>query len=620
MIYFFDNSLAVLGFTDNLIEGSITDQLPMLYTISLVLPDTTYTLANTASYVGTKDDFGKFQLFRIKTPELDDDRVIIQGVSKFLDDMEAYAIIPDRRFTDTLPTAPLQAILGYTEWSLGDVSVVTTTGSVNFYYLSPLEAIKKVLAVWPLEVETEVLFDNNQIVQQTVSFKLRGADTGKRYEYGQGALRISYKEDRTNIFTALIGRGKGEETTDEAGNPTGGYGRRIDFSDVVWVSGQNPVDKPLGQNYVEISEATYKYGYAGGTIPRLGVVVFEDISDPVEVLRATYNTLETLSRPAVAYEGEVYSLYTHQTGDRIVLVRPDIRLAYQARVVKRVIDLLDFGNTTLTLGDLITPKAVADKRAIEAKLDSVDSKVIMTQGYYEKLAQAQTDVLFSGNSYTYILEPENEFGLPAGIYSFNAPIDQNPTELLMIRGGKLGISYRPTGSGAWTIQTFGTGQGFSATQITTGLLKGGSVEFNLETGTLKIIDPTDPEKTVLSWDGQNLDISARNLSFEASESITTVIRTEVENIGLYRVDIISTGGLYFKNGVISTILIGRVYKNNTDVTDSIDISRFRWTKTNADGGLDTVWSDYYAGGAKQVTVTGADITRRATFTLDILEV
>lgn len=106
---------------------------------------------------------------------------------------------------------------------------------------------------------------------------------------------------------------------------------------------------------------------------------------------------------------------------------------------------------------------------------------------------------------------------------------------------------------------------------------------------------------------------------EISSKIVTEVTEQVGAVGIYQVDIISTGGLLFKNGVISTILLARVYKNNEDVTDLIDANRFRWTKTNSDGTPDTVWNEAHFGGVKQVLVTSEDIYRRATFECKILD-
>lgn len=88
----------------------------------------------------------------------------------------------------------------------------------------------------------------------------------------------------------------------------------------------------------------------------------------------------------------------------------------------------------------------------------------------------------------------------------------------------------------------------------------------------------------------------------------------------YDVDIISTNGLLFKNGIIQTTLTAVVYRGEENVTEQLDANQFRWTKINADGSLDKTWNTIHAGGAKTITVTSEDIYRRATFNCDIVEI
>lgn len=88
----------------------------------------------------------------------------------------------------------------------------------------------------------------------------------------------------------------------------------------------------------------------------------------------------------------------------------------------------------------------------------------------------------------------------------------------------------------------------------------------------------------------------------------------------YDVDIISTNGLLFKNGIIQTTLTAVVYQGEENVTDQLDANQFRWTKINADGTLDKIWNDIHAGGTKSITVTSEDIYRRATFNCDIVKI
>lgn len=88
----------------------------------------------------------------------------------------------------------------------------------------------------------------------------------------------------------------------------------------------------------------------------------------------------------------------------------------------------------------------------------------------------------------------------------------------------------------------------------------------------------------------------------------------------YDVDIISTNGLLFKNGVIQTTLTAIVYRGEDNVTEQLDANQFKWTKINADGSLDKTWNTIHAGGTKSITVTSEDIYRRATFNCDIVEI
>lgn len=103
-----------------------------------------------------------------------------------------------------------------------------------------------------------------------------------------------------------------------------------------------------------------------------------------------------------------------------------------------------------------------------------------------------------------------------------------------------------------------------------------------------------------------------------SESDPTCIAGAKGDTGAsYRVEIISSNGSVFKNGVINTVLSATVYKNEENITDLVNASSFKWTKTNADGSLDTPWNIEHAGGVKTVTITSEDIRTRSSFKCDI---
>lgn len=87
----------------------------------------------------------------------------------------------------------------------------------------------------------------------------------------------------------------------------------------------------------------------------------------------------------------------------------------------------------------------------------------------------------------------------------------------------------------------------------------------------------------------------------------------------FRVEVLSTNGNTFKNGVIQTSLSAVIYKGDKDITDTIDASRVRWTRTSRDEFGDEAWNSKYFGGTKKVNITTDDVRMRATFTVDILK-
>lgn len=85
----------------------------------------------------------------------------------------------------------------------------------------------------------------------------------------------------------------------------------------------------------------------------------------------------------------------------------------------------------------------------------------------------------------------------------------------------------------------------------------------------------------------------------------------------YRVEIISSNGSIFKNGVINTILSAVVYSNGENITDKLNAASFKWIKTNSDGTLDDAWNTEHAGGTKTIIITPNDVYVRSSFRCDI---
>lgn len=301
-----------------------------------------------------KPDSSDFLLFKINDEAIESDRISYTGVDAAYDELKSYSYVKDMRPEKRTAKEILQRVLQDTRWEVGYIDSTGLTDT-NFYYQPCLECIQKIAQIFNMEVVFTYGFDSKYqtITSRKVNlYQQQGRRTGKRFEYGSNLLTVTREEDSQDIVTALVGRGKGEEKTDEeTGEATGGYGRRIDFSNVVWSKANgDPADKPAGQEYVEDVQATKIFGYDDGK-PRIGIVTFEDIEDPVELLKATWASLKSFDRPKVSFKASVTDVGNLGLGDTIAIIRHELGIEYFTRVFKVTHDLLDKQNNTVEMGD-----------------------------------------------------------------------------------------------------------------------------------------------------------------------------------------------------------------------------------------------------------------------------
>src|SRR5699024_6448095 len=189
----------------------------------------------------------------------------------------------------------------------------------------------------------------------------------KRYNYGHNVLNIKVEQDYSEIYTAVIGRGKGEDLGDDA------YGRRIEYTDVVWKTPTNPMNKPKGSRVLHDENATQLFGYHedGKVSPRTKVEIFEDIEDPAELLQESYNWLRENSVPKAVFSLKVPDGDGLDLGDKVHVIYRDIDLVKHTRVTKVVDDLVS-GNRDVEFGDTAYCKTDRRLSGIDAKLSRVE--------------------------------------------------------------------------------------------------------------------------------------------------------------------------------------------------------------------------------------------------------
>ena len=380
MIYLFNQTEELIDVIDeaSLAEFTHTIELNQFDRASFEVPvDYKPNIIKKAQFFGFQSRDRAFCLFRISEKSYDIG-LTIQGIDRAESDLHSF-IIEDKRPGGNASDV-LREILKGTGYQLGNVDGLTINGNMSFYYISVRKALVKLIESYACEFKIRYTFVENKIIGRYIDLNQRfGRKTGHQFEYGSNILNIIYEESSDEVVTALIGRGKGEQSTDESGEATGGYGRRIQFKDVSWsVAKGDPVDKPAGQNYVANETARNIYGlHQNGVIKhRFGVYTNEDIEDPVELLKATYKELQRLSVPIVTFKANLLDLANAieqdiWMGDSVGIVRDQIGIAFEARIHKLIIDKLDDNRSAVELGDYQTLQAKDRSTRQQAIKDAV---------------------------------------------------------------------------------------------------------------------------------------------------------------------------------------------------------------------------------------------------------
>lgn len=467
-LFLFNNDEKLIG-TVSPLEGIQNEEINKIQTIECTVVYSE--LIEKASYIGHKDysDNRIFHLYKIdhviKTSTTD---VKIVGVHTFFDDMESDGYVKDFRPTNRELVGVLTTILDGSRWQLGTVNIQRRyTG--NFYYVTRKEALSKLIEATQIEIKPRLEFSRGKITGRYLDvFTRLGARNGKVFVHGRDLLTVSEKKSQGAIYTAVVGRGKGEETD------TGGYGRRISFKDIEWrrTSGQ-PVDKPVGQEYVEIPAMTRLYGFEKGTKPRIKIVEFQDETDKEKLLRLSYEWLEKNSRMQVEYSAKVLNVGNLELGDTVGIFNPKLGIKYETRVFKVKRNLVDNKLTEFGIGDKVTTSPFSRTIELAKEMKNFQDDTVY---WLDKIRERLSDKLINEDGYNYDLKADNEYKVPAGYYSFDKPIDQNPTKVVYMGAGKIAIANSKKPTGEWNWKTFLDGTGATLDLINTGVLRAGRIQ------------------------------------------------------------------------------------------------------------------------------------------------
>lgn len=403
--------------------------------------------------------------------------------------------IEDKRNRNANAKACLAKALEGTRWAVGTVETGTITGTANlaFYHCTALDAIQKIADTYGLEVQTEVQPDptGNQIGRRIIHLvEHRGtANTTKRFEYGKDLTQIKRDIDSGDVITRLYGWGKGIEQTNEEGEATGGYGRKISFADV-----------NNGKPYVQDDQALANWGIVGADGTRHhseAAVDFPDCEDPKELLNLTKNALKTRTTPVVSYTADVTALgqagYDPEgadVGDGVQIIDTSFTtpLRLEGRILQIEEDLAgSLADTKITLGNIrqsYTQRLAAQQQALDKLVSNSgawNSAAGGTGPYMKDLIDRINQIMNETGGYVY--QTPNQ-----GIYVYDKPIDQHPTQVIQIGGGYWRCASSRNANGDWNWRSLANGKGLFADAIYTGLLSdaAGYNSWNLDTGDFKL--------------------------------------------------------------------------------------------------------------------------------------
>lgn len=389
-----------------------------------------------------------------------------------------------RRGSKDTPAQAIAKALEGTRWSVGQCD--EGSGEYSVYHQSSLASVKDIAEAYKMEVEPviELSADGNSIAKRSVCLvkRLGRASTALRLDYGSGLSGIDRVLSADDVVTRLYCYGKGVQTTDDDGNATGGYSRKITFADI---NG--------GKEYIQDDSLLEVWGVPGpdgSLVHTEGIFEDGDCEDKATLLVEGRAALAERSKPIVSYEGTVEALgragfdaNACDLGDNLQMVDTTFPkpLRLSGRVLEIVEDLLGDGSpSSVKVGNVIEGIVKRSDRVqqtidrLTSSAGSWDSAATLGSAYLDGLIDGLNKVMNETGGYTYIKPGK-------GLFVYDKPEEANPTMCIQIGGGYFRIADGKNSDGTWNFRTLGNGHGLVADAIVSGtisanLIKAGIIQ------------------------------------------------------------------------------------------------------------------------------------------------
>ncbi|MDQ0976608.1 phage minor structural protein [Neobacillus niacini] len=251
------------------------------------------------------------------------------AISELLSDVQR----PQAFESVTLETVASSVIANTVGWTFSDIPL-TDSYTVEFQdYITVLEALRQLMVTYSKEMYFTVQLNGTKIVAKHINIvDERGTKTNVRFDYSYDLKGISRTENSSNIVTALVGVGKGDND-----------GVRVNLvTQPAFVDGD--LYKEAGADWIGSTSALQRWGKNGRH--RFGVYIDDEADTPVELERRTKKELEKRITPDLHYSASV-ATFERLTG-------------YEAKKTR-------LGDTVLINDKSFEPAIVINGRVMEVK-------------------------------------------------------------------------------------------------------------------------------------------------------------------------------------------------------------------------------------------------------------
>lgn len=565
--------------------------------------------------VSVNTPYGKRQRFIIESVEKSNDNIVATAIPIFLANDVYYL---DKRIVNKNGQEALDIMLDGTGYT--GHSDIAGLGTVYFQEMNLNAAINgdyenTFLNRWG----GECLYVNDDIyINQRI-----GADNGARAEFGYNLTGITEYVDMSSVVTRIRPKAYNGHLLPD--------GETVDSPSI-----EKYLPRKFAPVVIEYSDVRLATDAQGD---EEDITVCDTLDELYQVLRtraAEEYSKNKVDVPSVSYSvsiadlsktdmyADIADLVTISLGDTVHAKSKRLGIETEPRCINMIWDCITESIVSMDLGDkqsnffnsasdaTHTVNQVVDKNTGSILADQIigtlnGTKVVFR--YQKDIAQKQDvrAIIFED------LDPDSPTYGATCIGSLGIQIanERNPENT------------------DWDWRTFGDGNGFTADEITSGILRaitidavniiGGTIsgetfDFDLDNGIIKFgtrDDDGEISDPVLYFDRDQLII-------KPLEEITQKVE-DIEATKMYRLVIVSDNGSVFKNGSIDTNLRAIVYSWDDDVTDQLDDNQFIWTRVSADEEADQAWNTAHAGGTKTIHVTAEDVYVRATFYCDLID-